>query len=225
MNLIKVFATIVGFLLLVYLLSWIFGRSKSLSNMTDATVPITIPATALPKPGSMNYTYSIWIYVNDWSYLYGKEKVIFVRGAVGSLFMPALMLEPTENTLRITVSTENQPLDCYVPNIPLQQWVCITVTLNNKSLDSYINGKLVKTCILSGVPKINADASIYLTPGGGFSGFTNRFQYWNRYMNPQEIWNIYKRGPGGNIFSNLLNQYKIQFNFIKGSDVQASLTL
>jgi len=225
MNLIKVFATIVGFLLLVYLLSWIFGRSKSLSNMSDATVPITIPATALPKPGSMNYTYSIWIYVNDWSYLYGKEKVIFVRGAVGSLFMPALMLEPTENTLRITVSTENEPLDCYVPNIPLQQWVCITVTLNNKSLDSYVNGKLVKTCILSGVPKMNADASIYLTPGGGFSGFTNRFQYWNTYMNPQEIWNIYKRGPGGNIFSNLLNQYKIQFNFIKGSDVQASLTL
>jgi len=225
MNLIKVFATIVGFLLLVYLLSWIFGRSKSLSNMSDATVPITIPATALPKPGSMNYTYSIWIYVNDWSYLYGKEKVIFVRGAVGSLFMPALMLEPTENTLRITVSTENEPLDCYVPNIPLQQWVCITVTLNNKSLDSYVNEKLVKTCILSGVPKMNADASIYLTPGGGFSGFTNRFQYWNTYMNPQEIWNIYKRGPGGNIFSNLLNQYKIQFNFIKGSDVQASLTL
>jgi len=225
MNLIKVFATIVGFLLLVYLLSWIFGRGKTLSNMTDATMPVTIPATALPNPGSMNYSYSIWIYVNDWSYLYGREKIIFVRGAVGSLFMPSLTLDPTENTMCVKVSTEEEPLECYVPNIPLQQWVNILVTLNGKSLDSYINGKLVKTCVLSGVPKMMPDASIYLTPAGGFSGYTTRFQFWSNYMSPQEVWNIYKKGPGGNIFSNLLNQYKIQFNFIKGSDVQASLTL
>jgi len=222
---IKVFGVIVGFLILVYLLSWVFNRSKTLSNMTDATIPITIPATSLPNSGNMNYAYSIWIYVNDWSYLYGKEKVIFVRGAIGSLFMPSLTLEPTENTLRITVSTDDEPLDCYVPNIPLQQWVCLIVTLNNKSLDSYVNGKLVKTCVLSALPKISPDASIYLTPAGGFSGFTSRFQYWSSYMSPQQAWNIYKKGPGGNIFSNLINQYKIQFNFIKGSEVQASLTL
>ena len=222
---IKVFAVIVGFLLLVYLLSWIFNRGKTLSNMADATVPVTIPATSLPNSGNMNYAYSIWIYVNDWSYLYGKEKIIFVRGSIGSLFMPSLSLEPTDNTLRITVSTEDEPLECFVPNIPLQQWVNLIVTLNNKSLDSYVNGKLVKTCILPALPKISSDASVYLTPAGGFSGYTSRFQYWSSYINPQEVWNIYKRGPGGNIFSNLINQYKIQFNFIKGSDVQASLTI
>ena len=222
---IKVFGIIVGFLILVYLLSWVFNRSKTLSNMADATVPITIPATSLPNAANMNYAYSIWIYVNDWSYLYGKEKIIFVRGTIGSLFMPALTLEPTENTLRITVSTDEEPLDCYVPDIPLQQWVNLIVTLNNKSLDSYVNGKLVKTCVLSALPKMSPEAPVFLTPAGGFSGFTSRFQYWSSYMSPQQAWNIYKNGPGGNIFSNLINQYKIQFNFIKGDEVQASLTL
>jgi hypothetical protein len=225
MELIKVFGVIVGFLLLVYLLSWIFNRSKTLSNMTDATTMVTIPSTSLPNSGNMNYAYSIWIYVNDWSYLYGKEKIIFLRGTVGSAFMPSLTLDPTENTLRITVTTDDEPLDCYVPNIPLQQWVNLIVTLNNKSLDSYVNGKLVKTCVLSSLPKIDPNASVYLTPAGGFSGYTSRFQYWSSYMSPQQAWNIYKRGPGGNMFSNLINQYKIQFNFIKGSDVQASLTI
>jgi len=225
MNPIKVFGVIVGFLLLVYLLSWIFNRSKTLSNMADATIPLTIPATSLPNSASMNYAYSIWIYVNDWSYMYQKEKVIFVRGTIGSLFMPSLSLEPTENTLRICVSTDSEPFDCYVPNIPLQQWVNIIVTLNNKSLDSYINGKLVKTCVLPALPKLDSNASVYLTPAGGFSGYTSRFQYWSSYMSPQEAWNVYKRGPGGNIFSNLVNQYKIKFSFMKGTDEKASLTI
>jgi len=218
--------TVIFFILLVYILSMIFNNSKTLSKMSDATSSIVIPASSLPNNGSINCSYSIWIYVDDWSYRYGQEKYIFLRGNMGTLFIPSLTLSPTDNSAVVTISTDDtETFECVIPNIPLQKWTNITISMNNKSLDSYINGKLVKTCVLSEVPLINTEASVYLTPEGGFSGQTSRFQYWSTPINPQQAWNIYKKGPGGNLLSNLFNQYKIQLNFVKGSQVQASLTI
>jgi hypothetical protein len=217
---------VIFFLLLVYILSWIFNKSKTLSNMSNATSSMTIPATSLPNSGSINYSYSIWIYIDDWSYLYGQEKYIFLRGTMNSLFIPSLTLSPNDNNAIVSISTDDtESFECVIPNIPLQKWTNITISLNNKSLDSYVNGKLVKTCVLPGVPLINSESPVYLTPNGGFSGQTSRFQYWNTPITPQQAWDVYKKGPGGNLFSNLFNQYKIQLNFVKGSQVQASLTI
>jgi hypothetical protein len=221
--------TIIGvvilFFILLHVLSWLFSTAKTLSNLTSGKTAVVIPATTLKNGGSTNYAYSIWIYVDDWTYRYGEEKIIFLRGSIGSVFTPALSLMPNDNTAVITMTTTEDPFECIVPNIPLQKWTCIIVTLNNKSLDAYVNGKLVKTCVLPDVPIVNEESSVYLTPDGGFSGYTSRFQYWSTPMSPQEAWNVYKKGPGGNMFSSLINQYKVQFNFLKGDDVQASLTL
>jgi hypothetical protein len=139
--------------------------------------------------------------------------------------MPALSLGPIDNTLHVTMTTETQPFETMVPNIPLQKWTNIILSLNTKSLDIYLNGKLVKTTILPSIPKLDPGASVYLTPDTGFSGYTSRFFYKNDAISPQEAWSIYRSGPGGNIFSNFLNQYKIQLNFLKGEDVKASLTI
>lgn len=221
-----VLGIVIFFILLVYILSKIFNNSKTLSKMSSATSNIVIPASSLPNSGSINYSYSIWIYVDDWSYRYGEEKYIFLRGTMGSLFIPSLTLSPTDNNAIVTISTDDsETFECTIPNIPLQKWTNITISLNNKSLDSYVNGKLVKTCVLPAVSTINTEASVSLTPEGGFSGQTSRFQYWSTPITPQQAWNVYKKGPGGNIFSNLFNQYKIQLNFVKGSQVQASLSI
>ena len=221
-----VLGIVIFFILLVYILSMIFNDSKTLSKMSDAKSNLVIPVSSLPNSGSINYSYSIWIYVDDWSYRYDEEKYIFIRGTIGSLFVPSLTLSPIDNSAIVTISTEDtDTFECTIPNIPLQKWTNITISLNNKSLDSYVNGKLVKTCVLPAVPTINTDAGVSITPEGGFSGQTARFQYWSTPITPQQAWNVYKKGPGGNIFSNLFNQYKIQLNFVKGSQVQASLTI
>jgi hypothetical protein len=220
-----IIGVVILFIILLYVLSWLFSTAKTLSNLTSGKTAVVIPATTLKNAGSTNYAYSIWIYVDDWTYRYGQEKIIFLRGAIGSIFAPALSLMPNDNTAVITITTANEPFECSVPNVPIQKWTNLLVTLNNKSLDAYVNGKLVKTCVLPDLPVVNPEAAVYLTPDGGFSGYTTRFQYWSTPISPQQAWNVYKRGPGGNIFSSLLNQYKIQFNFLKGDDVQASLTL
>jgi hypothetical protein len=216
---------IVGFLVVVYVISWIFSGKKTLNNFASAKTELIIPATSLPTGNSVNYSYSIWVYIDDWNYRYNHEKIIFLRGSINSLFMPSLSLAPTDNTLNVVVSTKDEPFECSVPNIPLQKWTNLIVSLNNKALDIYVNGKLVKTSILPSIPKVDPNASLYLTPRNGFSGYTSRFNYWSDALNPQEAWNVYKKGPGGNIFSNFMNQYKVQLSFLKGDDVKASLTI
>jgi hypothetical protein len=216
---------IVLFLLLVYFLSWLFNTSKALSKFASAKTALVIPSTSLPNGSSVNFAYSVWVYIDDWSYNYGKEKIIFVRGKLGSAFMPALSLSPIDNNAIITMSTKDEPFECLVPNIPLQRWTNLIVSLNNKSLDAYVNGKLVKTCVLPSVPVMDPTASLYLTPLGGFSGYTSRLHYWNNVVSPQQAWNVYKKGPGGNLLGNLFNQYKVQLSFMKGDDIKASLSI
>ena len=225
MNLFNLLIILVGFLAVVYLLSWMFNRTKTLSNFASAKTELVVPASSMPPGTSVNFSFSIWVYVDDWSYRYGQEKVIFSRGGVGS-FMPALTLAPIENTLQVTMSVDDgQPFETVVPNIPIQKWTNLIVSLNTRTLDIYVNGKLVRTSVLPGMPKMDPNAILNLTPRGGFSGYTSRFNYWNDTINPQEAWNVYKNGPGGNLFSNFFNQYKLQFNFLKGDDVKASLTI
>lgn len=222
---IKTLLIILGIILILYIISIIMNRGNGLTTFADASTVQVIPATSLPQSSGYNYTYSVWVYVNDWSYRYGSEKMIFVHGE-NNANMPSLSLDPVENNAKVSIDMENnETFECIIQNIPLQRWTNILITLNTNSLDSYINGKLVKTCMLPSPPSINYNAAVYVTPLQGFSGFTSRFNYWNDTVNPQQAWNVYKKGPGGNMFTSFLKQYTVQLSFLKGSDVQASVTI
>ena len=60
----------------------------------------------------------------------------------------------------------------------------------NITLDVYMNGKLVRTCILPAPAKINPDASVMLTPEGGFKGWTSNTQYCFEWNGTQQCNNV-----------------------------------
>jgi len=213
---------VICFALLIYFMSWYFGNQSSLSAYADASEALVIPTTKISNPISANYTYSVWIYVKEWSVT--GAKTIFKRDTK----KPLMQMRQYDNTVDTFLQlSDDEIVTCSVPNVPLQKWSNITIVVNDKSLDSYLNGKLVKTCVLSAFSSIptEANAAVYLTPDGGFSGFTARFKYWGEAINPQEAWNIYTAGPGGNIFTNFFSTYQLQLNFIKGNETKASITI
>jgi hypothetical protein len=214
---------VVVLLFLVYLLFYYFNSTTSLSEYADASTLLEIPSTLLADPKSTNYAYSLWIYINDWSVKYGHPKTLFTR--MGS--NPRVDLGLIDNTLTTTVRLQSGSLaQCMVENIPIQKWTNIIITVDEKALDTYINGKLVKTCILvSPQASIADDTKLQLTPNGGFAGYTARFKYWGTSISPQEAWNVYKNGPGGNFLINFLNQFKLQLSFIKGNETKAQITI
>jgi len=91
-------------------------------------------------------------------------------------------------------------------------------------MDIYIDGKLVRTCLLPGVASVNNSADIYITPLGGFEGWTSNFQYYPNSINPQEAWNIYTRGYSNGL-SSMFNNYQVQISLVENGTTQSSVTI
>ena len=82
---------------------------------------------------------------------------------------------------------------------------------------------MVKTQILTNTVKINQDSDIIITPLGGFSGFTAKFQYYPTAINPQQVWNNYTAGYSSWLAS--LNTYQVQLSLIENGTTQNSITI
>ena len=89
----------------------------------------------------------------------------------------------------------------------------------------YVDGKLFRTCVLPNVTKADSNADVFITPGGGFKGYTANFQYWPQSVNPQQAYNIYKTGYGGNWLSNIFNKYRLRIQFLEGNRVSGSFEI
>ena len=216
--------------ILIYLLYiWIFGDSsrQHLVSMHDARKSLVITGDNVPHGSSSDYTYSFWVYISNWNYRVGERKIILGRGKDGTVPSPEISLGAMLNNIEVTLGTyaQGQSGDavnhtCTLENVPMQAWANVLVTLNNRSLDIYLDGKLVRTCVLPGVPKMTSGSPLVVSPGGGFEGYVSNVVYFSRAVNPREAYAIYREGPGGGSwFSNLLNKYRLRLEFLKDGRV------
>jgi hypothetical protein len=214
---------IIVILFLLYLVIDYMTKSPTLTSTKNAKTQITIGSDRLGGSShSNNLTYSLWFYISDWNYRYGETKYLMVRSNKDKDLIPAVSLDPLENNLKIIMSTypssdstASRLHECVIKNIPLQKWNHLLMSLYGRSLDVYIDGKLVKTCVLPGIPKTQSNEPLYITPSGGFAGYTAKLQFSDSPTNPQEAWNIYKKGWGGGSFlGNLFNKYRIKVAFL-----------
>jgi len=211
--------------------------SNKLSDLTSAETSHTIISGDLPDgESSSNFTYSIWFYIDDWNYKYGDKKILFERSG-NNVLCPQVLFTPSINNLvvnlaiypssttQITGDSLSTNFTCGIPNVPLQKWCNFLMTSYGRTMDLYLDGKLVKTCVLPGVPKIESSASVYITPNGGFSGWTSSFKYWGESANPQKAWDIYKEGYGGNWLGNLFGQYSLKVSIVDGDTEETTITI
>jgi hypothetical protein len=255
MSPLSIFITIVALLLVFMLVKYLFTEPYTLSGMKDGKTMTTISADSLATNDSgvpsSNFAYSVWFYVNDWNYKYGKPKVIFGRmggqgtaetevvpGVPGRDPCPLVTLGAVENNIAIALSCfpgvdQGSSVEgdrsiihtCAITNVPIQRWVNLVISVYGRTLDVYMDGKLVRTCLLPGIANVNNNADLYITPAGGFEGWTSNLQYYPEALNPQQVWNIYSKGYGGGLFSNLMSSYDIQISLIQDGTVQSTTTI
>jgi len=149
---------------------------------------------------------------------------------------PAVILGAIENNISISLACHGSPdvqIDsgssqntnvhtCTVSNIPIQRWVNLTISVYGRSLDVYIDGKLVRTCLLPGIAAVKNNANIFVTPMGGFDGWTAKLQYWPNSLNPQQAWNIYTQGYRSSVFG---SDYQIQVSLLENGSTQSTYTM
>ena len=293
-------------LIVLYIIINAFSKTNKLTKLMSAKTELIIKAADLKNTNTgNNFTYSMWLYIEDWNYRYGDEKIVLNRANC-----PMVVLSNKPNQLVIKIKTMNSATgakpnsppsladraknlanklsceacdngfkcacdqcdrtlftasqsavsngrtdiynpepsavatalakatdaetarildvyqaagnhECVIDAIPIQKWVNVIVSLYQQTLDVYLEGKLVKTCVLPGVAVRNNNASIFITPkqsngnDGGFSGWTSSFRYMSYASNPQEAYNIYKDGFGGSIVANAISKYRVRFSLIK----------
>ena len=229
---------VIVILVIFLIINMLTSKSNKLSSMQDGNVEKIIPASDLSSStnNTSNFTYSVWFYIEDWTYRYGQEKVILTRIDSDRNPSPQIALGAFQNNLNVSLQTYpdgsntdtssvSQTHNCNIKNVPIQSWVNALISVNGRTLDVYIDGKLVRTCVMPGVAKIASNAPVIITPRGGFSGYTAKIEYWANATNPQEAWNIYRGGYGGSILGNLFNKYRIKVSFIEDNKEQSSFEL
>lgn len=87
---------------------------------------------------------------------------------------------------------------CDIQQVDMQRWVQVTIVLNGRTCDTYINGKLARSCVLRSYFKVDtSDLSMKVADRGGFDGYTARISTYSSALNPDQIYKLYMAGPDG----------------------------
>lgn len=175
---------------------------------------VTIQRSTNEK-GGLEFSYSMWIFIDDWKYKYGEWKHIMHKGTDSStpLRAPGIWLHEKKNAMRVYMNTYNNINEfADVDNIPLNKWFHVVVSVQQRNLDIIINGNLAKRHVLSSLPKQN-DGDIFLNSFSGFSGFMSNVRYHDYCLSFREIDSILKIGPSSQIAENDLKQEPPYFSY------------
>jgi len=199
------------------------GTPKIIDGMVDAKQLIVVPQDpgsqgAVTVTRSVNasdgieFTWSVWIFIDDLTYNSGKYRCVFYKGNDFSVSpneetqglnfpnnAPGVYLDPNKNNLVIFMNTYNVINEqVTIEDIPLNKWVNLIIRCENTTLDIYINGTIVKSHTLHGVPKQNY-GDVYVAPNGGFSGYISNLWYYNYGLGIGEISSLVAKGPNTNM--------------------------
>ena len=186
------------------------GRYKNVKKIEASTLS--------GDPAAVNFTYSIWIYVNSWQYRYGNAKTIYRRvNSTTSNVSPEVALAASTNDLSITITTGANPgkqESWKIHNIPIQKWCNIIVCTNTRAVDTYIDGKLVNTHVLEGVPALTKTHLFSLLL---MAVLPEKHLSLDTMLEPlvhvkHMIFTVKDREV---LASDLLNQYKLKFHSLK----------
>ena len=210
------------------------GLHNALDNQKD------IQYSKLKGSGSNDYTYSFWIYINDYNKFYGEKKMILERSKNENgkiTYYPRIYLGENQNDIHIQISEQVKSSsavrnhEIVINSIPLQKWNHIIMTKSGNTIDIFIDGKLVKTSIMPKVAqKPDPEEPITLNKANdsdnkGFAGYLSKVNYYSTPMNTREAYQLYKEGYGGGFLGSFFNRFKLKFAFMQDNQEKSSFIL
>jgi hypothetical protein len=205
----------------IQFITWIVNAFKSpllINGMVNAKQMVIIPQDpsikdsktilrSVNQDGGIEFTWSVWVLIDDLQYGAGQYKHIFHKGndsiATNGLNFPnngpGLYIAPNTNELVVVMSTFNViNEEITISDIPLNKWINVIIRCRNTTIDIYINGVVTKSVKLLGVPKQNY-GDVYVGMNNGFSGYVSNLAYYNYAISTSDIREIMQRGPNTNM--------------------------
>jgi len=232
MNLLTIFVFILIIVLIYTVYKLMTKTTTTVSGFSDAAKSVSVPGSKFGN-ATANYGYSIWIYIDAWQNTGDAtnfKKNILSRVNTKSVFN--LYLDNSQNNLNLLINGTTNP--CTIKNIKLQKWVNITISVYGNTVDMYLDGKLVRTCVLTQTSSTTKDDTLHI--GGGYKtspwsiidgdlrGYISNVVYKSDYFTPEEAWNIYSAGYSGAGMFDFVNRYKLDFSLLKDDQTLGRVT-
>jgi len=192
--------------LVIFMIVYKFYFKKTHRNIrsvntksVSASSPQRIPEDKSPRHHECISTYSMDIQINDFKTNIKKNKHIFSALSDANFSVSSnsrLTLELGEQTNELIITSTYLDSKKRIQNIPLQEWVNITVVFNSDILEVFINGMLSRTYILKGNVQ-SGDMYMYTTQNGGFEGYIRNIQYIPDALSTREVRNLMGQGDTG----------------------------
>ena len=228
--------------LIIYMLfqSYFDGEQKLLnqSYLRDAN---NIIVGNISKPNASNFSYGIWIYVEQWQAPAPNNEVetrIFTRQDELGLYLDndatlKLRVADTGNkNVKTGISTDYSTI-ILTNNFPIQKWVHVGLVIDGNKFDGYIDGKMVKSVGLKGTgitPSAPAGTAAYAIEFGKGNKMADSLMVAEHKrltypMDPQGIWDLYMEGNGANGLTQAASDLNINLSILKDGVESSSFSL
>lgn len=203
---------VLGTLLIIIIVFMLFqdyftGKTKLEKQQHLQTNSTTdIESSKLASPGAVNFTYTIWVFVNSTN---NSDMTIFERTGDTHLYLDTsgkLIAEIGKYAEEIHITN----------NFPLQKWVCVTISVNSNIVDAYIDGKMVKSVKLQNSYSNTSEKSIVF--GKEVDIYISNFERVPSPTDPKSAYDKYLAGSGGaSLISTLLGNLNVNLSVLQNN--------
>jgi hypothetical protein len=169
--------------------------------------------------GGLVFTWSTWLWLespevprhgckdcppesaNVFHHIFSKGSSNIPKGGNGMAEpnnAPGLYISDDHKNLAVIMTTFDSPVnEILIGNIPLNKWMNVIIRVEQHRVDVFINGRLSRSKVVTGVPAQNYDP-VYVGLHGGFSGKISSLRYFSHAIGAGEIQQIIEDGPNLN---------------------------
>jgi hypothetical protein len=165
-------------------------HTKEQGAITTASAPLMSAPLGTVPPGTTTYSASSAVRPNSSA----TTSAMVTTGPSPDSLEPA-----TYNMTFNTMQTESGLLDhshiCDIPELAMQRWVNISLSVNGKTVDVYIDGKLSRSCVLPNPFKVDNGYTGFVLENGGFAGKISTTTMYDTALSPEAVYTNYMAGP------------------------------
>jgi hypothetical protein len=246
MNLLTIFVFVLIIVLAYTVYKLMTKTTATVSGFSDASKTLTVSSDKTgSNGGANNYGYSVWLYIDTWISSDAStttfNKNVLTRCDAGNNPLFTMYLDNNQNNLNV-VLRGNETAPCTIRNVQLQKWINLTMSVYGNTVDLYLDGKLVRTCIMKTLPaSLKSGENVYVGGGytmaappaapaitpqdGNLQGYLSNVVYKAEYFTPEEAWSIYSDGYSGAGMFDFLHSYKLNFSLTNNNQTVGQFSI
>lgn len=206
--------------IILYILYVVFTQGKTELASYRSLAGVETKLSTLLDPTSDNYYILIWLYATKFP---AGSLDIYTLGD-GTNPILKLNLDSTGTlSYGVKVSTTVVPT-IITDNFPLERWSCVVLSVTGLGVDSYLDGKLIKSQSISTTKPSSKSLIIEGKGTDAANIFIAKFERIPGVIDPGVAWDRYIAGNGGNPLYNFLKRFGVNLILSKDSTEQSRIT-